>query len=197
MGSDPPGREVDFLDLHIRLDPTGSISTTSFQKPMNLYLYRPHTSAQPSSILYGLIYGTLHRYYWHNTERSMFEQFAWKFFQRLQQRGHAANKLAQLFLRAATQVDASSIPLPKIPTDQLDGPDGTCFLHLQYHLQDTPRRTLQQLFNDTCLEAFTEASVPVSRMTVAYQRGSNIADVSQRNSIDNTTNTIPAKGPAL
>jgi hypothetical protein len=84
----PPGREVNFLDLHLRLDPAGSISTTSFQKPMNIYLYRPPTSAQLASILYGLIYGTLHRY-WHNTERSMFEQFTWKFFQRLQQRGHA------------------------------------------------------------------------------------------------------------
>ncbi len=58
----PPGREVDFLDLHIRLDPAGTISTTSFQKPMNLYLYCPLTSGQPSSILYRQIYGTLHRY---------------------------------------------------------------------------------------------------------------------------------------
>jgi hypothetical protein len=58
----PPGCEVDFLDLHIQLDPTGSISTTSFQKPMNLYLYCPLTSGQPSSILYRQIYGTLHRY---------------------------------------------------------------------------------------------------------------------------------------
>jgi hypothetical protein len=126
----PPGREVDFLDLHIRLDPAGTVSTTSFQKPMNLYLYRPPSSAQPSSILYGLIYGTLHRYYWHNTERSMFEQFAWKFFGRLQQRGHAVNKLATLFLRAARQVDVSSIPLPKPANDLLGGPDGVCFLHL-------------------------------------------------------------------
>ncbi len=170
---------MDFLDLHIRLDPAGTISTTSFQKPMNLYLYRPPTSAQPSSILYGLIYGTLHRYFWHNTERSMFEQFAWKFFQRLQQRGHAVSKLAQLFLRAAKQVDTSSIPLPKPTSDELGGPAGTCFLHLQYHVQDTPRRTLQQLFDDTCVEAFTEAGVPVSRMIVAYKRSSNIADVTR------------------
>jgi hypothetical protein len=68
------------------------------------------------------------------------------------------------------------------------------FLHLQYHLQNMPYRTLQQLFNDTCLEAFTEAGVPVSRMTVAYQRSSNIADVSRRNRLDDATNTIPTKG---
>jgi hypothetical protein len=193
----PPGREVDFLDLHIGLDPAGSISTTSFQKPMNLYLYRPPTSAQPSSILYDLNYGTLYRYYWHNTERSMFEQFAWKFFRRLQQRGHdAVNKLAQLFLRAAAQVDTSTIPLPKPATDQLGGPDGTCFLHLQYHLQDTPRSTLQQLFTDTCSEAFEQKGVPVSRMTIAYKRSSNIADVTRRNCLDDATNTLQPQGPA-
>jgi hypothetical protein len=34
----PPGRAVDFLDLHIRLDPTGLISSDSFQNLVNLYL---------------------------------------------------------------------------------------------------------------------------------------------------------------
>lgn len=40
----PPGPEVDFLDLHIRLDPTGLSSSSSFQKLMNLYLYCPPAS---------------------------------------------------------------------------------------------------------------------------------------------------------
>jgi hypothetical protein len=120
----------------------------------------------------------------------MFEQFAWKFFQRLQQRGHAVNKLTQLFLRAAAQVDTSSILLPKPATNQLGGPDGTCFLHLQYHLQDTPRRTFQQLFTDTCAEAFKQEGVPVSHMTIAYKRSSNIAYVTQRNRLDDATNTL-------
>jgi hypothetical protein len=100
---------------------------------MNLpvYIYRPPTSAQPVSILYSLIYGTLRRYYWHNTERSIFEQFPWKFFH------HSYNK--ELFLRAAKQVNASSIPLPQLTSNVLvGGPDGTCFVHLQYHVQDTP-----------------------------------------------------------
>jgi hypothetical protein len=70
------------------------------------------------------------------------------------------NKLAQLFLCAATQVDTSSIPLPKPAADQPGGLDGICFLHLQYHLQDMPRHTLQQLFTDTCVERFEKEGVP-------------------------------------
>jgi hypothetical protein len=107
------------------------------------------------------------------------------------------SKLAQLFLRAAKQVDASSIPLTKPTLDELGGPAGTCFLHLQYHVQDTPRRTLQQLFDDTCMEAFTKAGVPVSRMIAAYKRSSHIADVTRWNRLNDVTNTIPNQGPAL
>jgi hypothetical protein len=126
----------------------------------------------------------------------MFEQFAWKFFQRLQQRGHAASKLAQLLVRAANQVEASFILLPKPTLDELRGPGGTCFLHLQYHVQDTLRRTLQNLFGDTCVEAFAEAGVPVSCMIVAYKQSSNIANVTQRNCSYDMTNAIPNQGPA-
>jgi hypothetical protein len=133
----------------------------------------------------------LHRYYWHPTDRSMFEQFTCKFFYRLQQRGHAVNKRAKLFLYATIQANASLTPLPKPANDQLGGPDGTCFLYLQYHLQDTPRCTLPQLFkNDTCLEAFKEEGVPISRITVAYKRSSNIAKVTRWNGLNNAVNTI-------
>jgi hypothetical protein len=34
-----PGRAVDFLDLHIQLNQDGSLTTSTFQKPMNLYLF--------------------------------------------------------------------------------------------------------------------------------------------------------------
>ena len=75
-----PSRAVDFLDRHIKLNPNGSITTSTYQKPMNLYLFRPPTSAQPPSILYGLIYGTLHRLFWQNSEFTTFEAFTLKFF---------------------------------------------------------------------------------------------------------------------
>jgi hypothetical protein len=107
----------------------------------------------------------------------MFEQFAWKFFQRLQQQGHALIKLAQSFLRATTQVDTSSILLLNPATNQLGRPNRIYLLHLQDHLQDTPRRRLQQLFTNTCAETFKKEGVPVSRIPLAYKQSSNIADI--------------------
>jgi hypothetical protein len=58
-----PSREVDFLDLHIQHNQNGPITTSMDQKPMNLYIFCLPTSAQPLSMLYGLIYGTLHPLY--------------------------------------------------------------------------------------------------------------------------------------
>ena len=58
-----PSRSVDFLDLTVSINDAGDIVTKTFQKAMNLSLYRCPSSAQPESILESLIYGTLHRYY--------------------------------------------------------------------------------------------------------------------------------------
>ena len=49
-----PTTSVAFLDVTVRITDSGEIA-------YNLYLYRPPTSAQPESILYSLIYGTIHR----------------------------------------------------------------------------------------------------------------------------------------
>ncbi len=143
---------------------------------MNLYLFCPPTSAQPPSILYGPIHGTLHRLFWHNSEFTTFEAFTLKFFNGLQARGYATSKLATLFLKAATRVDLSSIPLPKPPDTTLGGPNGTCFLHLPFHPQDAPRRETQQLFADICLPAFEAQAFHMDRLIIMYSRAPNISD---------------------
>ena len=45
----PLSRKVDFLDITICLSPTGEITTRTFQKAMNLFVYiPPHSSHLPS-----------------------------------------------------------------------------------------------------------------------------------------------------
>ena len=61
------GPKVHFLDLWVSISPNHRLETSTYQKPVNMYLYRCPSSAQPPSTLFGLIYSTLHRYYWHNT----------------------------------------------------------------------------------------------------------------------------------
>jgi hypothetical protein len=97
---------------------------------MNLYLYQPPHSAQPASILYGLIYSTLHQYYWHNLQHSQYEHFSNLFFQPLQTRGHTATSLAPLFSKAATNIE-NECPVPYIgPLTLKNNPHDPFFLHL-------------------------------------------------------------------
>ena len=106
------GQTVHFLDLWVTINEEGRLETSTFQKPVNLYLYRCPFSAQPESILYGLIYGTLHRYYWHNSRIEDFGKYTELFFHRLLDRAHKGFELAPLFIKAAQAVQNSCIPNP-------------------------------------------------------------------------------------
>jgi hypothetical protein len=193
-----PSRCVDFLDLTVRITPAGLITTRTFQKPMNLYLYRPPSSAQPPSILYGLIFGTLHRYFWQNSDRSDMEHFTNLFFERLQRRGHTAASLAPLFQKAASRVDTSSMPVPRLgPLGPQYNQAETFFLHLPFHPQDPSRMDIQQIFDETLRSALEDAPIGTNRMTIAYSRAPNIGDTVRRNRLPPTFNTfVPGSTPS-
>lgn len=52
-----------FLDLVISISPDGIVSTKTYQKPMNLYLYLLPSSAHQKNTMKGVIFGELKRYY--------------------------------------------------------------------------------------------------------------------------------------
>ena len=183
-------KSINFLDLQVTIEPDGTFTTRTYQKAMNLYLYRPPCSAQPPSILYGLIFGTLHRYFWHNSKRSDFQHFTKLFFERLCNRGHVAAHLAPLFIKAAAAVDTSQPPQPKIgPHEVSENPRNRFFLHLPYHPLDPERRVLQQIFRDTLSPALAEDSIGLETMTIAYSRSPNISDLVRRNRLPSSFDT--------
>jgi hypothetical protein len=74
-----PASSIHFLDLNISI--TGSsIHTSTFQKPLNLYLYIPPLSSHPPSCFQGLIYGELKCYWAQNNLSyvSVTEATKWK-----------------------------------------------------------------------------------------------------------------------
>jgi hypothetical protein len=60
-----PSNKTTFLDLNIAIQ-NYSITFSTFQKPLNLYLYLPPLSAHPRSCLKGLVQGELNRYWTQN-----------------------------------------------------------------------------------------------------------------------------------
>ncbi len=81
-----PSSHTVFLDLDINLK-NSKIFTKTFQKGMNLYLYKPPTSAHPPSCLKGLITGEM-RQYWLQNNNNDFQNILSKFIERLIDRGH-------------------------------------------------------------------------------------------------------------
>jgi hypothetical protein len=103
--SEPPSRTVDFLDLTIHIGDDGRITTKTFQKEMNLFLYIPPISSHAPSVLQGLIYGQLRRFWLQNSRTDDYVHCASAFYNHLLARGHDSNNIQRLFLLACSRLD--------------------------------------------------------------------------------------------
>ena len=98
-------REVNFLDLTIKINDSNRIETRTYQKPMNLYLYLHHASAHPPGIIKGMIFGEVRRYKLQNTRRTDYLDMLRLLFVRLRARGHSSLLLKKLILEVTNKVE--------------------------------------------------------------------------------------------
>jgi len=92
--TEEPSKQTNFLNLTIHLQ-QNKITTSTYQKELNLYLYIPPLSAHPSSCFKGLINGEIFKY-WTQNSPDNFVNLLSKFIERLVQGGHSIEKLAPL-----------------------------------------------------------------------------------------------------
>jgi hypothetical protein len=89
---------VDFLDLHISLNPAQTkMSTQTHQKELNKYLYLPPSSFHPRHTKLGFIKGELIRYARLSSEPTTFLQTSELFRTRLLARGYTHRELNRIF----------------------------------------------------------------------------------------------------
>ena len=163
-----PSRLVDFLDLTVSINNAGDIETRTFQKVMNLYLYRCPSSAQPESILANLTYGILHQYYWQATHITDFGCFVELFFERLAARAHKKCDLVPLFIKAAKIVQDSSLPNPCPGDTQSYSKNGSLlFIYLPYHPQHPLRKLIRNHCN-TLLKQLNDEKDCFERIALAF-----------------------------
>ena len=112
-----PTNKVDFMDLTISIT-NGQISTSLFEKPLNLHLYIPPHSAHPPGLLPGIVHSTLFQIFTlcldHN-DRILRTKV---FFKRLQARGYKSDQIKPLFHKAIARAQCYSGPTDRVTNDQ-------------------------------------------------------------------------------
>ena len=86
-----------FLDLSLSLQADGVLSTSLYQKPMNLYPYIPFLSAHRAAIKRAFILSELNRYIISCSQIGSYNALKALFYQRLRARGYPPSFLAPLF----------------------------------------------------------------------------------------------------
>jgi hypothetical protein len=162
---DTPSHQTVFLDLNISLH-NSTITTSTFQKNLNLYLYIPPRSAHPPSCLKGLIAGELRRYWLQNNTKD-FISITTKFLERLTERGHQLDKLTPIFQQAAATLVLNLRSTPDIEPDP-----STLFIHWEYHPNGIQRKDIRSIYNN-----ILAPHLDYNKMTVAISRPKNLRDI--------------------
>jgi len=172
-----PSTHTTFLDLNIDINGS-SITFSTFQKPLNLYLYLPPLSAHPPGCLKGLIIGELKRYWLQNTTEN-FEDLVSKFLKRLVARGHPIEKLSPIFNQAALILDGTS----KRNSDSTNN-DRTIFIHWTYHPNGLKSNQIKGIYNQTLQPQLnydkTIVALNYDKTIVAVSRPQNLKDALTR-----------------
>jgi hypothetical protein len=166
-----PSREVNFLDITIKINDCNRIETRTYQKPMNLYLYITESSSHPRDTIKGMIFGELKRYHAQNTKREDYLEMVRLLFTRLRARGWGAELLKEWFLTAADKIESNRPRFrPDIP------PRERLFIHAKYHRHGITRKEIRAAFNATCSSLLTMPGMEINQVTVALSRPTNLKD---------------------
>jgi len=158
--AEPLLKEVNFLDLTIRIQPDGSIATRTYVKPaMNLHLYIPPRSAHPQGVLKSLVYGNLQRYWIQNSTTDDYIAVASAFFGHLLKRGYSIEELQPIFQDAAAVIDRKASRDTPVHRPPRSG-NNSIFVHWEYHPHDIGRRAIRQAFNTVLAPALSESKLP-------------------------------------
>jgi hypothetical protein len=176
---------VNFLDLTISFTPTNSLTTRTFQKTMNLYLYLCPSSSHPPGVWKGLIYGSIRRFWLQNSDPIDYRNVVSAFFRQLCNRGHDPAKIAPLFIEGAHSVDRKLNPKTtphRAPTAKPTPSDRPLFFHLQYHPLEVPNSEIYKAFEECCPEI--REQLHVNRFVIAHSRQPNLRDLLCKTQMD-------------
>jgi hypothetical protein len=159
-----PSLKTTFLDLNISIE-RGSITTSIYQKDMNLYLYIPPSSAHSPCCFKGLIARELRRYFIQNNKEG-FETMLTKFTGRHLDRRHSLNNILPLLLQAAANLDTNPSRVTEKDCNSM------LYIHWPLYPKGLQRQHLRQLYDN-----MLKNILPFQKMQVTISRLRNLRDV--------------------
>jgi hypothetical protein len=166
-----------FLDLNIKLGAERRLVTSTYQKPMNLYLYIPPRSAHPPGVLKSVVYGNLRRFKLQNSNPNDYIKVSTHFAERLIARGHNKTLVRDLFMEAASDLDQAHRHNRRQCHDA--EPSNTLFFHQEYHPRGVPRRAIREAYR-----RILDGHVGFNRFIIAYSRPKNLRDALIKTRLD-------------
>ena len=105
-----PKNTVNFLDLSITISANGTITTKTYQKEDNKYLYSTPDSCQPKINIKNFVYGTLHCCFWQKSKLSDYNHFTKFLFDNMLNQGHIKYSLKKIFQKQSRKAQQSNLP---------------------------------------------------------------------------------------
>ena len=138
-----PSNKVNCMDLTITIQ-NGHISTSLFEKPLNLHLYIPPHSAHPPGLLPGIVHSTLFCIFTLCSDHDDRILQTRVFFKRLQARGYKNDEIKSLFYKAISRAEQYSGPTTSTRNDHT-----SVIFHLPFHPNGPSSYKIQQSWRDT------------------------------------------------
>ena len=110
---------------------------------MNLYLYLPPTSAQPLSVICGMIYGMLRNYDEQNSHQRHCIETTVLLFWRLATRGWDTTLLQLIFNDVTEKVETTCPSRTQERKVNTDNGRNRIFIHMEYHPNGIPRKEIR------------------------------------------------------
>ena len=178
---------MNFMDITITLK-KGKISTTLFEKLLNVHGYITPHSAHAPGVLTGMVLGNTFRIHSLCSDAADIRRHVRLHYLRLLRRGYQPSDLLALFIRANRLAKERIANPPEIPLEEKPRDDTTIFFHSAYHPNNPSSADLQRVWRDTILQPPLQYSLPrirnnedeaitVRRMIVAYRRPRNLGNL--------------------
>ena len=164
--------KVHFLDLNLWIDGNSNkILYSTYQKPMNLFLYIPKHSASPPGLLKSLVFGLIGTYKRQNSSAGDFNLNVKKLFERLLAQGYKKEILIEAFDEVTSKLETNTSAESKCPphpnpnsnsnsnsksennstnNTNRNNNESRLFFHLPFHPRGVSRRFIQQSYKDIC-----------------------------------------------